>query len=176
MENLPALLADKPATERIELLRARGLCYQCYDLETDGDVFGQQTSVYDDPHIRVVLESRPRMAGHTIVIYKPHHDDLSSLTDAEAGYVFAVCTRCVRAIKRAMGAEKVYLNTMCDSGINHLHLQLFPRYAGESIGSRRFVLPRGVPEDSDAIAARIRDALLAEGAMPVFPAVSFPEH
>jgi len=86
MENLPALLADKPATERIELLRACGLCYQCYDLETNGGVFGQQPSVYDDPHIRVALESRPRMAGHTIVIYKPHHDDLSSLTDAEAGY------------------------------------------------------------------------------------------
>lgn len=42
MENPPALLEGKPATERIELLRARGFCYQCYDLETDGGVFGQQ--------------------------------------------------------------------------------------------------------------------------------------
>lgn len=167
MENLCAVLGDKPATERIALLQARGICYQCYDLETGGGVFGQQPSVYDDTQIRIVLESRPRMIGHTIVIYKPHHDDLSSLTDAEVAYVFAVCTRTVRAIKQALGAEKVYLNTMCDGVPNHLHLQLFPRYTGDAIGSRRFVLPRGVLQDGEAISARIRTAINDEGAMPM---------
>lgn len=168
-DDLRAALADKPATERMVLLRERGICYQCYDLETDGGVFGVQPTIYDDERVRIVLESRPRMKGHTIVVYKPHHDDLSSLADAEAGYMFAVCVRGVRALKRALGAEKVYVNTMCDGGINHLHLQLLPRYAGESIGSRRFVASRGVREDGDTLAAQIHAALRAEGNMPVPP-------
>jgi diadenosine tetraphosphate (Ap4A) HIT family hydrolase len=49
---------------------------------------------------------------------------------------------------------------MCDGGINHLHLQLFPRYSGDPIGSTRFVAPRGPVIDGAETARRIRAALL----------------
>jgi hypothetical protein len=48
---------------------------------------------------------------------------------------------------------------MCDGPINHLHLQLFPRYPGEPIGSTRFVAPRQPLIDGEAIARLIRAAL-----------------
>jgi diadenosine tetraphosphate (Ap4A) HIT family hydrolase len=68
------------------------------------------------------------------------------------------CGAAARALRRALGAEKVYLNAMCDGEINHLHFQLFPRYPGDPIGSRRFVLPRQPAEDAPATAAAVRAA------------------
>ena len=66
------------------------------------------------------------------------------------------------ALKRGLGAEKVYLNTMCDGPINHLHLQLFPRYPGERIGSTRFVTERGPLADGEKIARLVRSALAGD--------------
>ena len=142
----------------IDGLRSRGICYICRDLET-GEVFGEQPTVYDDERLRVVLTLFPRMKGHTIVIFKPHREDISEINGEEASEILALCVRMTNAIKRGLGAEKVYMNTMCDGEINHLHIQLFPRYPGERIGSSRFVAPRGPLTDGDATARRIRVAL-----------------
>lgn len=145
---------------RVEELRRQGICDSCYDLEHDGALYGNQYLIYEDERFKIALERYPRARGHTIVLYKPHREDLSQLSDAEAGLVFGVvCVTTVRALKAALGAEKVYLNTMCDGAINHLHLQLFPRYAGERIGSTRFVAPRGPIADGDDTVRRIRAAL-----------------
>ena len=140
-------------------LQAKGICYACHDLAT-GEVFGGQSVVFEDPDFRVALDMNPRMLGHTIVLFKPHREDLCELTGEEAGRVFAFAVLVSRAIRDALGAEKVYLNTMCDGGVNHFHLQLFPRYAGDSIGSNRFVAPRGPVIDGAETASRIRAALL----------------
>ncbi len=146
-------------TRRIDELRQQGICYSCYDLET-GQLFHGQHIVFEDDLFRVALDLYPRMRGHTIVLYKPHREDLSQLTEEEASRIFALCVLITTAIKEGLGAEKVYLNTMCDGGINHFHLQLFPRYPGDSIGSERFVAPRGPVIDGTATAHRIREALL----------------
>lgn len=145
--------------QRVEHLRRQGLCYQCYNLETGGALFGNEHIVYEDAVVIVALEPYPRARGHTIVVYKPHREDISELSEEEAGQVFALCVRLVKAIKAGLGAEKVYLNTMCDGGINHLHLQLLPRYAGEKMGSTVFVAPRGPLVEGPALAAQIRSAL-----------------
>ena len=142
----------------IDGLRSRGVCYICRDLET-GEVFGEQPTVYDDERLRAVLTLFPRMKGHTIVIFKPHREDISEINGEETSEIFGLCVRMTNAIKRGLGAEKVYMNTMCDGEINHLHIQLFPRYLGERIGSSRFVAPRGPLTDGDETARRIRDAL-----------------
>src|SRR5436305_563396 len=127
---------------RIEELRRQGICYACHDLTT-GELFRDQQVVFEDSRFRVALDLYPRMRGHTIVLYKPHREDLSELKEEEAGCVFAFCVLVTRAMKEGLGADKVYLNTMCDGGINHFHVQLFPRYPGDSVGSERFVAPRG---------------------------------
>ncbi len=147
--------------QRIAALRERGICYSCHDLAT-GELFGAQPVIYQDDEFRVVLDLYPRMKGHTIVVYKPHREDISELAEDEAARLFTLCLRVIRAIKRGLGAEKVYLNTMCDGGINHLHVQLFPRYPGDPIGSKRFVAERGPLIDGAATAACIRAALCAD--------------
>ena len=143
---------------RVEELRQAGICYTCHDLRT-GELFGDQHIVYEDELFRIALEPYPRARGHTIVVYKPHREDISQLSEEEACRVFQVCVRAVKAIKEALGAEKVYLNTMCDGSINHLHLQLFPRYGGDPIGSKRFVAERQPLANGQEIAHRIRASL-----------------
>lgn len=143
---------------RVSTLRDQGHCPTCYDLET-GELFGNgDRLIFEDAHFKVVLERYPRMPGHIIIIYKPHREDVSELDEDEAALVMMMCLRVIKAIKTSLGAEKVYLNTMCDGPRNHLHLQLFPRYKGEAIGSRRFVLPRGPIEEAGTTGAQIREA------------------
>jgi len=145
---------------RIEALRRQGICYQCYNAETGGSLFGHEHIIYEDHSFKVVLEPYPRTRGHTIVVYKPHREDISKLTEDEAGKLFVLCVRMVKAMKAGLGADKVYLNTMCDGGMNHLHVQLLPRYAGDETGSTLFVAPRGPLVDGGVIASRIRSALM----------------
>jgi diadenosine tetraphosphate (Ap4A) HIT family hydrolase len=147
--------------QKINALRQQSICYSCHHAAT-GEVFQNEAIVYEDAAFSVKLDPYPRTRGHTIVVYKPHREDISELNDAEAAALFQLCVRLVRALKQALGAEKVYMNTMCDGGINHLHVQLFPRYAGESIGSTRFVAPRSPLADGPELAKQIRDALILE--------------
>jgi diadenosine tetraphosphate (Ap4A) HIT family hydrolase len=147
--------------QKINALRQQGVCYSCHHAAT-GEVFQNEAIVYDDAAFSVKLDPYPRTPGHTIVVYKPHREDISELNDSEAAALFQLCVRLVRALKHSLGAEKVYMNTMCDGGINHLHVQLFPRYPGEPIGSTRFVAPRRPLVDGAEMAERIRDALFLD--------------
>jgi len=150
------------SSERIAVkvadLRARGVCYICHDLAT-GEVFSDQPVILEDERFRVVLDLNPKARGHTIVVYKPHRADFTDLMPEETAALFTLCTRVANAIKQGLGAEKVYLVTMCDGAINHLHVQLLPRYAGEAIGSKRFVGRRVPIEGGEEVAATIRGAL-----------------
>jgi diadenosine tetraphosphate (Ap4A) HIT family hydrolase len=159
MEDLDTTQAYATLRRTIENLQAKGICYACHDLKT-GELFRDQYVVFEDSQFRVALDLNPRMHGHTIVLFKPHREDLSELTEEEASRVFAFCVLVTRAIKEGLGAEKVYLNTMCDGGVNHFHLQLFPRYSGDPIGSKRFVAPRHPVVDGAETARRIREVLV----------------
>ncbi len=145
--------------QQVESLRRQGICDTCYDLETGGALYGDGYVIYDDDLFKVKLEQCPRAHGHTIVVYKPHRADLSDLSDEEAGPVMQMCLRFMGAIKQALGAEKVYLVTMCDGAPTHLHLQLLPRYAGEAMGSSRLVAERHPLADGETIASCLRAAL-----------------
>ncbi len=143
---------------RIAGLRAQGICPTCHDL-LHGDIFADQVVVFEDDLVRIVLDQFPRAHGQTIVVWKAHHEDFTTLAPEESASLFTRCTEIANAIKQGLGAEKVYLVTMCDGFPNHLHIQLLPRYAGEPIGSKRFVGTRVPLEDGESIAARIRSAM-----------------
>lgn len=142
---------------RVAELRARDVCYICHDLAT-GEVFPGQPIVHDDERFRVVLDLNPKAHGHAIVVYKPHRADFTELVPEETAALFTLCTRVANAIKQGLGAEKVYLVTMCDGGLNHLHVQLLPRYAGEANGSKRFVSPRYPLQGGEETASAIHAA------------------
>lgn len=159
-ERVDFIAEEVSRSQLMERLKKQGTCVICHDLAT-GEVFGRQGLIYENDLYKVTLELRPRMPGHTIVVYKPHREDLSHLTEEEIGPLFQLCTQVSKALKQALGAEKVYLNTMCDGPVDHLHIQLLPRYAGETIiGSTRFILPRVPIVDAEKTTQQIREDLL----------------
>ena len=147
---------------RVAALNEAGVCYQCRDLQTGGSVFGEQFYVTDEPDVRAVLAPDPRVPGHTIVVWKRHAHDFTELEDAETARLFIVCRNVARALRSAIaGVERVYQVTMCDGPVNHLHIQLIPRYAGTANGSARLVDARGPLINGPEIAAAIGTAYRA---------------
>ena len=149
------------ALQRIEALKRSGTCYVCQDLKT-GEVFGKQPVIYEDDLFRIVLDPYPRVEGQAILVFKPHRDDLAAVTDGEARVISQMCVRLVRAIKEALGAEKVYMLTMCDGPISHLNFQFFPRFPGNMIGLRRLGMDRRPIENAAETAEKVGDALLGQ--------------
>lgn len=146
---------------RVRSLVAQGACYQCEDLRTGGEVLGDQPIVLDNARTKVVLALDPRVPGHTIVVWKRHVQDVLELDADEVAELFQLCQRVGAALRGALlGVERVYLVTMCDGDVNHLHVQLIPRYAGTPIGSARLVDSRGPILDGELVAAAIRSALI----------------
>lgn len=144
---------------RVAALAEAGICYQCRDQETSGEILGDQDTILDETDVRAVLSLDPRAPGHTVIVWKAHVQDFTELTEDETGRLFTVARDVARAIRVAIkGVARVYLVTMCDGPVNHLHLQLIPRYDGSPIGSKRLVDPRGPLLEGARIAAEIRRA------------------
>lgn len=54
-------------------------------------------------------------------------------------HILKISNVIIKLHKEIIGAEKVYMCTVCDGKRNHLHFSLFLRLKGETIGFRNFV-------------------------------------
>jgi len=108
------------------------------------------------------LETYPRNLGHTIILVKPHYEDISELPTSMATEIHNIMHTAVSALKRVLMAEKVYMCTMCDGKRNHLHFQLIPRYRGDTIrGSKLFVKERLILKDCDDVVVQLKTSIEA---------------
>jgi len=129
---------------KIRALQQADICPSCQNLET-GDVYppNDDRIFYEDDLLSCFLESFPRNPGHTIILIKPHFEDISELPLDIGAKVYPVIHAVVTSLKKVIPAGKVYLCTMCDGKRNHLHFQLIPRLAGDKVtGSQLFVKER----------------------------------
>ena len=147
--------------KKIWALWDQGICPTCRDFET-GEVFEDAYVVHEDDEFRVVLAEHPVTPGETILVFKPHRADLSALSDEEASSVVAMCIRLMNALKQALDVEKVYLVTMCDGLITHLHFTLLPRYEGEYWGISRFSGTKSPLENGHELCRRINEKLIEQ--------------
>jgi len=105
------------------------------------------------PNYIVLLTLEPKVAGHTLVIWKEPYDDICDASEDAIKQISKVLSRYSRRIKEKLLAEKVYVNTMCDHfekwelktesqpTTEHLHFHLLPRYSGAPKGENLFCLP-----------------------------------
>lgn len=128
----------------IKTLQQAGVCPTCKNLTT-GAVYPsiEDQVFYEDDLLSCFLESFPRNPGHTIILVKPHFEDISELPLDIIPKVYSVIHSVIASLKKVIPTEKVYLCTMCDGKRNHLHFQLIPRLLGDKItGSELFVKER----------------------------------
>ncbi len=129
------------------MLQEEGICPSCRNMEF-GDLYPSEGRVfYEDDRVICLFEKYPRAVGHTIILSKEHYEDISDMPIELGTHIFEVSKRIIDLLKVKIGAEKVYMCTMCDGNRNHLHFQLLPRLAGETIGSKNFVRERGILKD-----------------------------
>ena len=126
------------------MFQEEGICPTCRNMEF-GDVYPNEGTVfYEDDKVICLFEKYARAVGHTIILSKEHYEDISDMPIELGTHIFEVSKKIIELLKEKLGAEKVYMCTMCDGKRNHLHFQLLPRLTGDTIGSKNFVKERGI--------------------------------
>lgn len=137
----------------------KGICFTCQNFIT-GDIFPDDGLViYEDELVRCQFEKYPRATGQTIIVSKNHYEDISEMPIDLGIHILKISDAIIKLHKEILGAEKVYMCTICDGKRNHLHFQLLPRLKGETIGYQNFVKEEGVLVDYLETANMYRKAL-----------------
>ncbi|PKM53998.1 MAG: HIT family protein [Firmicutes bacterium HGW-Firmicutes-5] len=150
----------KLRVKRIKKLQEDDICFGCYNFQ-HGDIFPDEgLIIFENDLIRCQFEKYPRATGQTIIISKEHYEDISEMPLELGTYILKMTNRLIALHKELLGAEKVYVCTICDGKRNHLHFQLLPRLKGEIGGYGHFVREEGILMDYHEIAEIFRKRLL----------------
>ena len=133
----------KQRARRIKELQEQGICFGCYNFETDEIFPSEGLIIYEDDKVRCQFERFPRATGQTTIVSKAHYEDISEMPLELGTHILKVSNAIIKLHKEIIGAEKVYMSTLCDGKRNHLHFSLFPRLKEESIGFKNFVKDDG---------------------------------
>jgi ATP adenylyltransferase len=115
-----------------------------------------------------LLNAYPYNGGHLMVVPYRQTPDLEALTEGELTELMLLTRRCVAALKRTMKPDGfnlgLNLGRVAGAGIaDHLHIHVVPRWNGDTNFMPVLAGTSVVPEALDAVAARLREALAADG-------------
>jgi len=120
--------------------------------------------VYEDDHAFGILDINPIAPGHTMIIPKVHSENLIDLPAEEIGPVFLAVKKCAENLSHAFKPEGFTLgiNHGRVSGqlVDHLHIHIVPRFAGDGGGSVHSVVNNPPKESLEAIAKKIRNSVI----------------
>ena len=100
--------------------------------------------VLETPDAVVFLDINPLNPGHTLLVPRAHHANLTDLPEETAAHAGSLLPRLCRAVKAATGAPG--LNVVINNGsvagqtIDHCHWHIIPRFADDPI---RWPWPQG---------------------------------
>ena len=118
---------------------------------------------YEDDLCLAIMTIEPVNPGHLLVLPRAHAPYLADLDDATGGHLFTVAMRMTAAI-RASGLRCEGVNLFLADGepafqeVFHVHLHVFPRFAGDPFGISADWSVHPSREELDANAALIRRA------------------
>ena len=97
------------------------------------------STVYQDETCAVFMDIRPVNSGHVLVIPKQHVASLAEMDENTGGHLFAIGQRVAAALRQS-GIRCEGVNFFLADGesagqeVFHVHLHIFPRYAGDGFG------------------------------------------
>ena len=99
-----------------------GFCASIPDLTAFGDV------IFDDERCAVLLHPDSSVAGHAMVVWKRHVENLSDLDAADLAHFTAIHARAERVLLQETARERAILLKL---GIQtpHLHVHIYPVFA-----------------------------------------------
>ncbi len=117
-------------------------------------------TIYEDESVLAFLDIHPSSRGHALVIPKAHAERLDLLDDRLLIPLFSGVRRVMRLLEKALRPEG--LNVGWNHGwaagqrVNHLHVHVIPRYAGDGGAGIQFLVRSSVREDLASVANQIR--------------------
>jgi histidine triad (HIT) family protein len=119
-------------------------------------------TIYEDESVLAFLDIHPSSRGHALVIPKAHAERLDLLEERLLAPLFSGVKRVMRLLEKALQPEG--LNVGWNHGwaagqrVNHLHVHVIPRYAGDGGAGIQFLVRSSVKEDLASVAGQIRNA------------------
>ena len=90
--------------------------------------------VYEDENCIAMLDINPATPGHTLILPKEHHQDLTEMNEALLGKLMMVARKIGMLQKERLGA--IGFNVIQNNGeaagqtVPHFHIHVIPRYEG----------------------------------------------
>ncbi len=92
-------------------------------------------TVYEDEFVLAFLDIFPHAKGHTVLIPKIHRDNFASLSEDESKNLIIGVKRAMNKIQSVLNPEGFNVgwneNAVGGQVVPHLHIHIFPRYAGD---------------------------------------------
>ena len=117
-------------------------------------------TVYENESVLAFLDIHPSSRGHTMVIPKAHAERLDLLDDRQIGSLFLGVKTVMDLLEKAL--KPAGLNVGWNHGwaagqrVNHLHVHVIPRYAGDGGSGIQYIIRGSVTEDLASLAGQIR--------------------
>ncbi len=118
--------------------------------------------VYEDECVLAFLDIHPASRGHSMVIPKTHVESLDRLDESQVGPLFVGVKQVMGILQKAL--KPAGMNIGWNHGwaagqrVNHLHVHLIPRYAGDGGGGIQSLIHSFVVEDLSSVASQLKAA------------------
>jgi histidine triad (HIT) family protein len=111
-------------------------------------------TVFEDERHRVILDHRPLLPGHCLVLTCAHYETLLDVPAAELGPLLAIVQTIAGAMESALGADGSFtaINTRVSQSVPHLHVHVVPRREKDGLFARGMVWVRKPYESEQAMA------------------------
>ena len=119
--------------------------------------------VYETDTVLAFMDIGPVVKGHTLVIPKAHHENVTTLPDDQLAAVMVVARKIARAQLEGLGAEGVNLHQANGAAagqvVPHFHVHVIPRFKSDGHHWNWKAQSYADPTEAAALAARIQAAL-----------------
>jgi histidine triad (HIT) family protein len=119
-------------------------------------------TVYENENVMAFLDIHPASRGHTMVIPKVHAERLDHLEDRQVGSLFLGVKSVMALLEKSLKPDG--LNVGWNHGwaagqkVNHVHVHIVPRYAGDGGSGVQYIVRSSVKEDLVGLATQIKTA------------------
>ncbi len=118
--------------------------------------------VYQNERALAFLDIHPHAPGHTVVIPRAHRARLAELAENELDGLFSMVQRVSGMLEKALGAQALTIGinqgALSGNTIEHLHVHLMPRFAGDGGTSLHTVVNNPPKESLETIVEKIKSA------------------
>ena len=118
-------------------------------------------TIYEDDNVRAFLDIHPLTLGHTVVVPKKHYSNVIDLSEELIGPMFLGVKRAAELLSAGLGVEGFTIGinhgTIGHQEIDHLHVHVIPRRAGDGGGNVHSIVHESQSEDLEVTYKKILD-------------------